>query len=61
MDFPVAHMVKKKKKICLQCRRGEFDPSIWKILWRRECQSTLGGESHGQRSVEGYGTWRPKE
>ena len=34
-----------------------FDPSVRKIPWRREWQSTpvfLLGESHGQRSLVGY-------
>ena len=44
-------------KICLQCRRPEFDPWIGKIPWRREWQSTpvfLLGEFLGQRSLVGY-------
>ena len=32
----VAQTVKKKKKICLQCRRPEFDSGVRKIPWRRE-------------------------
>ena len=35
-----------------------------KILWRRAWQPTpvfLPGESHGQRSLVGYGPWGPKE
>ena len=42
------------ERICLQCRGPEFDPSIGKITWRRECVSTpvfLPGESHGQKRV----------
>ena len=34
------------------------------IPWRREWQPTavfLPGESHGQRSLEGYGPWAHKE
>ena len=37
---------------------------VGKIPWRREWQPTavfLPGESHGQRSLEGYGTWGHKE
>ena len=52
-----AQMVKKKKKICLQCRRSVFDPWVWKIPWRREWVPTpvfLPGESRGQRSLTGY-------
>ena len=32
--------------------------SVWKIPWRRKWQPTpvfLSGESHGQRSLAGYG------
>ena len=40
-------------------------PSLgWKILWRREWQSTpvfLPGESHGQRRLEGHSPWGHKE
>ena len=52
----------KKKKSTCQCRRCEshgFDPGIGKIPWRRAWQPTpvfLPGESHGQRSLEGYST-----
>ena len=51
---------KKKKKICLQCRRPAFDPWVEKIPWRRKWQPTpvfLPGESHGQRSLAGYSPW----
>ena len=46
--------------ICLHCRsrrRLGFDPWVWKIPWRRAWQPTpvfLPGESHWQRSPEGY-------
>ena len=39
-------------------KRHVFDPSVGKIPWRRAWQSTpvfLSGESHGQRSLVGYG------
>ena len=48
------------KRSACQCRRHkrrEFDPSVWKIPWRRKWQSTplfLLGEFHGQRSLAGY-------
>ena len=35
-----------------------FDPWVGKIPWRRQWQPTpvfLPGESHGQRSLAGYG------
>ena len=38
--------------------RLRFDPWVGKITWRRAWQSTpvfLPGESHGQRSLVGYG------
>ena len=45
-------------KIHLQCGRAEFNPWVGKIPWRRAWQLTavfLPGESHGQRSLVGYG------
>ena len=48
----------------LQCRRLRFNPRVKKILWRREWLPTpifLHGESHGQRSLEGYSPWGHKE
>ena len=50
-----------------QCRRHQrcmFDPWVRKIFWRRQWQPTpvfLPGESHGQRSLEGYGPQGHKE
>ena len=47
------------KRICLQCRRPEFDPWVRKIPWRREWQPTpvfLPGEFHGQRSSHNWAT-----
>ena len=41
-----------------------MDPWVGKIPWRREWQPTpvlLSGESHGQRSLAGYGLWGCKE
>ena len=41
-----------------------LDPWVGKIPWRRKWQPTpvfLPGESHGQRSLVGYGPWGPKE
>ena len=46
-----------EKSTC-QCRRNRFNPWVRKIPWRRVWQPTpvfLPGESHGQRSLEGYG------
>ena len=48
-------------RIHLQCRRHrrrQFDPWVGKSPWRRVWQPTpvfLPGESHGQRSLAGYG------
>ena len=39
-------------------KRCSFDPWVGKIPWRRAWQPTqvfLPGESHGQRSLVGYG------
>jgi len=48
------------KELAYPCRRHKrcgFDPWVEKIPWRRKWQPTpvsLPGESHGQRSLEGY-------
>ena len=47
----------RQKRTCLRCGRSRFNPWVGKIPWRREWQPTpvfLPGESHGQRSLEGY-------
>ena len=52
MDFPGGSVVKN----LLRHRRHRFDPWVWKIPWRRACQSTpvfLPEESLGQRSLVG--------
>ena len=57
----VAQMVKNPLVIC---GKPGFDPWVWKIPWRRAWQPTpvfLPGESHGQRSLAGYGPWSLKE
>ena len=44
--------------------RGEFDPWVRKIPWRRAWQATLvflPGEFLGQRSLVGYSPWGHKE
>ena len=51
-------------RICLRCRRPQFDPWVGKFLWRREWQPTLvflPGEFHGQRSLVGFSPWGCKE
>jgi len=51
-----------KEPIC-QGRRHEkhkFNTWVWKIPWRRAWLPTplfMPGESHGQRSLEGYSSW----
>ena len=43
---------------CKRCKRCGFDPWVREIPWRRALQPTpefLPGESHGHRSLEGYG------
>ena len=50
---PVAQMVKNLPAVL----ETEFDPWVWKILWRREWLPTLvflPGEFHEQRSLAGY-------
>ena len=49
---------------CRRCQRHGFYPWVWKIPWRRKCQSTavfLQRKSHGQRSLAGYNPWGCKE
>ena len=63
MGFP-SGSVAKKKKFCLQCRRHRFSPEVGKIPQRRAWQPNpvfLSEESHGQRSLVGYGPWGRKE
>ena len=46
-----------KESTC-NARRSWSDPRVRKIPWRREWQPTpvfLPGESHGERSLVGYG------
>ena len=55
------------KESACQCRRCKglgFDPWVGKIPWRRKWQPTpvfLPENSHGQRSLAGYGPWGQKE
>ena len=53
------------KEPACQCRRRKrrgFDPWVGKIPWRRARPTLLflPGESHGQRSLVGYGPWVAK-
>ena len=48
------------KECACQCRRPRFNPWVGKTPRRKEWQPTpafLPGESHGQRSLVGYGPW----
>ena len=54
----------RQQRICLQCKRPQFDPWVGTIPWRREWQPTpafLLGESHRQRTLAGYSPWGCKE
>ena len=60
LGFPGVSVVKNR----LQCRRYGLDSRVGKIPWRKAWQPTpvfLPGESHGQRSLEGYGPLGHKE
>ena len=49
---------------CWRHKRCRFDPWVGKVPWRRAWQPTpvfLPGESHGQRSLEGYSPQGHKE
>ena len=52
------------KRVCLQCGRPGFDPSVGKNPWRRKWQPTpvfLPGKFHGWRSLVGYSPWGHKD
>ena len=64
MGFPDDATSEEAACQCRRCKRPRFDSWVGKISWRREWQSTpvfLLRESHGQRSLEGYSSWDPKE
>ena len=47
-------------RICLRCRRHEFNPWVGKMHWRREWRLLpvfLPREFHRQRSLVGYSPW----
>ena len=59
-DSHVRSPPSQRKGICLWCRRRRFSLWVEKIPRRRKWQPTpvlLPGESHGQRSREGYSPW----
>ena len=58
MASPIAQQVKNPQ------RRGEFDPRVGKVPWRKKWQPTpvfLPEKSHGCRSLVGYSSWGRKE
>ena len=57
IHYYVAFLVAQSVKNPPAMQETRFDPWVRKIPWRRKGQSTpvfLLGESHGQRSLEGY-------
>ena len=62
--FPAGARGKESICQCKRHRRHGFDPWVRRIPWRREWQPTpvfLPAESHGQRSLAGYGPEGCKE
>ena len=60
----VALVVKNSPANVGDIKRCGFDPWVGKNPWRRAWQPTpvfLPRESHGQRSLVGYGPWGHKE
>ena len=58
LGFPGGASGKEPACQCRICKRFRFDSWVRKIPWSRAWQPTpvfLPGESHGQRSLEGYG------
>ena len=63
-SFPGGASGKEPTRQCSRRKRHGFDPRVIKIPWRREWQPTpvfLPGESHGRRSLAGYGPWGHNE
>ena len=59
-----ASLVAQMVRTCLQCRRLELDPWVWKIPWRRKWYPTpvlLPRKSHGRRSLVGCSPWGHEE
>ena len=62
--FPGGSVIKNPPASAGRYRRCRFNPWVGKIPWRMKWQPTpvfLLGESHGQRSLEGYNPWGHKE
>ena len=64
LDFPSGASGKEPNCQCRRHRRLGSHPCVGTILWRRKWQPTLvflPRESHGQRSLVGYGPQGYKE
>ena len=62
--FPGGSVGKKPACQCRRHKRCHFDPWCRKMPWKRAWQPTavfLPGESQGERSLVGYGSWGCKE
>ena len=58
--FPGGTSGKEHSCQCRRLKRGEFDPWIRRISWRRKWQPTpvlLPDKSHGERRLMGYSPW----
>jgi len=59
LGFPGGTSGKETACQCWRRKRCQFDSWVGKITWRRKWQPVpvlLTGESHGQRSLAGYGS-----
>ena len=64
VGFPGGARAKEPTCQCKRHKRPEFNPWVGKIPWRRKWQHSpifLPGESHGERSLVGYGPWGCKK
>ena len=64
LGFPGGTSGKEPACQCRRCKNCRFNPWVGQIPWRRAWQPTpifLPGESHGQRSLEGYSPWGHRE
>ena len=64
VDVPGGASVREPVCQCRRCKRDKFSPWVGKIPWRRKWQPSpvfLPGESHGQRSLLGFGPQGHKE
>ena len=64
VDVPSSHLILCHPLLLLPPRICRFNPWVRKIPWRRKWHPIpvfLPGESHGQRSLEGYSPWGHKE